>query len=246
MSYKQESIKPYDQERGKTAQVTQMFDQIAPTYDRLNHTLSAGIDRYWRRKAIDVLKPYQPQLMLDIATGTGDFALQAFYTLQPQHIIGSDISEGMMDIGRAKVAKAGLLDRISFQNEDCCQRMSFDDNSMDAITIAFGARNFEHLDKGLAEMCRVLKPGKPLVLLELCTPNHCPMKQLFWIYSHVVMPLVGRLISKDDSAYTYLPQSMEAFPQAEIMQGIMLKAGFSEVRFKRMTFGICTLYTALK
>lgn len=246
MSYKQESIKPYDQERGKTAQVTQMFDQIAPTYDRLNHTLSVGIDRYWRRKAIDVLKPYQPQLLLDIATGTGDFALQAFHTLHPQHIIGSDISEGMMDIGRAKVAKANLSDRITFQNEDCCQRMSFEDNSMDAITIAFGARNFEHLDKGLAEMCRVLKPGKPLVLLELCTPNHFPMKQLFWIYSHVVMPLVGRLISKDDSAYTYLPQSMEAFPQAEIMQGIMLKAGFSKVRFERMTFGICTLYTALK
>lgn len=244
--YDQEQIKPYSQSESKTEQVTQMFDNIAPTYDRLNHTLSIGIDRYWRKKAISVLKQYKPQNLLDIATGTGDFAIQAYRTLQPKHIIGADISEGMMAVGRQKVEQAGISSAITFQNEDCCKGMSFPDNSMDAITIAFGARNFEHLDDGLREMSRVLKPGHPMVLLELCTPNHFPMKQLFWIYAHVIMPIVGRLISHDDSAYTYLPASMEAFPQAEVMQGIMKKAGFSDVKFERLTFGICTLYIALK
>lgn len=246
MSYAQEKIKPYSPSVGKTQQVTQMFDQIAPTYDRLNHTLSIGIDRYWRRKAIQALKPFRPQCLLDIATGTGDFALQAYHTLRPQHIIGSDISEGMMAIGRDKVKQAGLSSVITFQHEDCCQRMSFDDNSMDAVTIAFGARNFEHLDDGLREMCRVLKPAHPLVMLELCTPIHFPMKQLFGLYAHVVMPTIGRIISRDDSAYTYLPASMEAFPQAEIMTEVMKKAGFREVHFQRLTFGICTLYVAIK
>lgn len=244
--YNQEQIKPYSQSESKTEQVTQMFDNIAPTYDRLNHTLSIGIDRYWRKKAISALKQYKPQRLLDIATGTGDFAIQAYKTLHPEQIIGSDISEGMMAVGRQKVEQAGLSSVITFQNEDCCKGMSFPDNSMDAITIAFGARNFEHLDDGLCEMCRVLKPGQPLVLLELCTPNHFPMKQLFWIYAHVVMPAIGRIISHDDSAYTYLPASMEAFPQAEVMQDIMKKAGFSDVKFERLTFGICTLYIALK
>lgn len=244
--YEQEKIKPYSQQKGKTEQVTQMFDNIAPTYDRLNHTLSIGIDRYWRKKAIKALKPFQPQRLLDIATGTGDFAIQAYKILHPKEIIGADISEGMMAIGREKVAKANLTPYISFQNEDCCKGMSFPDNSMDAITIAFGARNFEHLDDGLREMYRVLKPGQPLVLLELCTPNYFPMKQLFWIYAHVVMPVVGRIISRDNSAYTYLPASMEAFPQAEVMQKIMQQAGFSQVSYNRLTFGICTLYTAIK
>ncbi|MCF0160535.1 MAG: bifunctional demethylmenaquinone methyltransferase/2-methoxy-6-polyprenyl-1,4-benzoquinol methylase UbiE [Bacteroidaceae bacterium] len=244
--YDQEQVKPYSQSKAKTEQVTQMFDHIAPTYDRLNHTLSFGIDRRWRKKAICALKPYRPMRLLDIATGTGDFALLAYRLLRPETIIGVDISEGMMAVGREKIEAAGLSHCISFQNEDCCKGMSFPANSMDAITIAFGARNFEHLDDGLREMYRVLKPQQPLVLLELSTPKCFPMKQLFWLYAHVVMPTIGRLISRDESAYTYLPASMAAFPQAETMQGIMKKAGFSEVRYERLTFGICTLYVAIK
>lgn len=246
MSYKQESVKPYHPEQDKTEQVTRMFDTIAHSYDQLNHTLSLGIDRWWRRHAINQLKPFQPKQILDIATGTGDFALLAYKILQPQHIYGADISEGMMEIGRQKVAQAGLSSIITFQNEDCCKGMSFASDSMDAITIAFGARNFAHLDDGLKEMCRVLKPGMPLVLLELSVPVHFPMKQLFWIYSHVVMPTIGRLISHDDSAYTYLPSSMEAFPQAEVVSVSLKNAGFSQVCYERLTFGICTLFIATK
>lgn len=246
MAYRQENIKPYDSQQDKTEQVTRMFDNIAHSYDRLNHTLSLGIDRWWRHHAINQLKAYQPQQLLDIATGTGDFALLAYKLLRPEHIFGADISEGMMEIGRKKVAEAGLSDKITFQNEDCCKGMSFASDSMDAITIAFGARNFAHLDDGLKEMCRVLKPGKPLILLELSVPVHFPMKQLFWIYAHVVMPTIGRLISHDESAYTYLPSSMEAFPQAEIVSQSLKKAGFSEVHFERLTFGICTLFKAIK
>lgn len=246
MNYKQEELKPYNDKEGKTEQVTQMFDQIAPTYDKLNHTLSIGIDKLWRKRAIKALLPYQPKLLLDIATGTGDFAVQAYSMLQPDRIIGADISEGMMEVGRKKVKEAGLEGKISFQNEDCCKGMSFENDTFDAITIAFGARNFEHLDDGLKEMHRVLKKGQPLVLLELCTPKSFPMKQLFWVYAHVVMPTIGRLISHDNSAYTYLPASMAAFPQGEVMQGILKNAGFSQVSFKRLTFGICTLYIAVK
>ena len=230
----------------KTEQVTRMFDKISHTYDRLNHTLSLGIDRWWRRYAINKLKSFQPKSILDIATGTGDFAIQAFNTLHPNQIIGIDISEGMMSIARDKIAKKGLQDYITFQNEDCCKGLSFKDNSIDAVTVAFGARNFAHLDNGLLEMQRVLRPDHPLVLLELSVPVHFPMKQLFWIYAHVVMPFIGRLISHDDSAYTYLPSSMEAFPQAETMEIILKKAGFSQVWWKRLTFGICTCYVAIK
>ena len=239
MGYKQEDIKPYNPEQDKT-------EQISHTYDRLNHTLSLGIDRWWRRYAINKLKSFQPKSILDIATGTGDFAIQAFNTLHPNQIIGIDISEGMMSIARDKIAKKGLQDYITFQNEDCCKGLSFKDNSIDAVTVAFGARNFAHLDNGLLEMQRVLRPDHPLVLLELSVPVHFPMKQLFWIYAHVVMPFIGRLISHDDSAYTYLPSSMEAFPQAETMEIILTKAGFSQVWWKRLTFGICTCYVAIK
>lgn len=246
MGYKQEDIKPYNPEQDKTEQVTRMFDKISHTYDKLNHTLSLGIDRWWRSYAINKLKSFQPKSILDIATGTGDFAIQAFNTLHPNQIIGIDISEGMMSIAREKIAKKELQDYITFQNEDCCKGLSFKDNSIDAVTVAFGARNFAHLDNGLLEMQRVLRPDHPLVLLELSVPVHFPMKQLFWIYAHVVMPFIGRLISHDDSAYTYLPSSMEAFPQAETMEMILKKAGFSQVWWKRLTFGICTCYVAIK
>ena len=199
MDYPQEHIKPYGEDGKKSEQVEEMFDNIAPAYDKLNHTLSLGIDRSWRRKAINWLKPFQPKRIMDVA----------------------------------------------FAREDCTS-LSFADDTFDAVTVAFGIRNFEGLDKGLAEMCRVLKTGGHLVILELSTPDRFPMKQLFTIYSKVVIPLLGKCLSKDNSAYTYLPQSIRAFPQGEVMQEVIRKAGFSQVNFRRLTFGICTLYTATK
>lgn len=222
-----------------------MFDKIAPSYDRLNHALSLGIDRRWRRTAVDALGKHQPQQILDIATGTGDFALLLAKRIKPQHIVGADISEGMMAVGREKVKEEGLQNVISFQYEDCMQ-LSFPDGSFDAVTSSYGVRNFQNLDKGLQEMQRVLRPGGHLLIVELTPPPSFPMKQLFWLYAHVVMPLLGRLISHDDSAYTYLPASMEAFPQPEQMEGILRKAGFTEVQWRRFTFGISTMYLATK
>jgi demethylmenaquinone methyltransferase/2-methoxy-6-polyprenyl-1,4-benzoquinol methylase len=245
MNYPQEEIKPYSQDGEKAQQVEQMFDNIAPAYDTLNHTMSMGIDRWWRRRAINWLARFSPRRILDVATGTGDFAIVACRRLQPESLIGTDISEGMMRVGREKVARAGLADKISFAREDCTA-LTFPDDRFDAITVAFGIRNFADLDKGLAEMCRVLTPGGHLVILELTTPERFPMKQLYSIYSKVVIPTLGRLLSKDKSAYNYLPQTIKAFPQGEVMQGALQKAGFSEVNYTSLTFGICTLYTATK
>lgn len=245
MDYPQEYIKPYGEEDTKAVQVERMFNRIAPTYDQLNHTLSMGIDRSWRRKAIHTLRPYHPQQILDIATGTGDFAIQACRELQPQSLIGADISEGMMEVGREKVQQAGLTDKISFVREDCTA-LSFADATFDAVTVAFGVRNFEHTDIALGEMCRVLRPNGHLIILELSIPDYFPMKQLFILYSKAVMPLIGKLLSKDTSAYTYLPESIRAFPQGEVMQQTILNAGFNRGRFQRLTFGICTLYVATK
>ena len=243
--YEQEKIKPYDAGGGKAAQVEAMFDNIAPTYDTLNHRLSWDIDRGWRRKAIERLKPYQPKTMLDIATGTGDFAILAAHMLKPTKLIGADISEGMMAVGREKVQQLGLQDVISFEKEDCLN-LSYADGTFDAVTAAFGIRNFADLDRGLSEMCRVLRKGGHLSIVELTTPVSFPMKQLFHIYSHSVLPVYGRLISKDQSAYSYLTKTIEAFPQGERMMDIFKKAGFSKASFQRLTFGICTLYTAEK
>jgi len=242
--YKQEEINPYH-EGEKAQQVEQMFDNIAPTYDTLNHRLSWDIDKGWRKKAIQQLMPYKPQTMLDIATGTGDFAILAALMLRPQHLVGADISEGMMEIGRQKVERLGLKDIISFAKEDCLN-LSYDDGSFDAVTAAFGIRNFANLDKGLSEMCRVLKPGGHLSIVELTTPVSSPMKQLFHIYSHTVLPVYGRLISKDTSAYSYLTKTIEAFPQGERMKEILKQAGFKDAGFQRLTFGICTMYFATK
>ncbi len=245
MKYQQESIKPYSNEGAKGEQVERMFDQIAHSYDFLNHTLSLGIDRSWRKAAIDSLKPYAPQRILDVATGTGDFALMAVDRLHPQSLIGADLSEGMLSVGREKVERAGKSDIITLQKEDC-MALSFEDNTFDAVTVAYGVRNFEDLDRGLREMLRVLKPGGRLVIIELTSPVRFPMKQLFWLYAHVWMPMVGKLVSRDSRAYTYLPATMEAFPQGEVMQGIIEKAGFQSVKFRRFTFGLSTLYTAEK
>ncbi len=242
--YQQETITPYSN-GNKATQVEQMFDNIAPTYDTLNHRLSWDIDRGWRKKAIHQLMPYQPKTMLDIATGTGDFAILAAEMLKPQKLIGADISEGMMNIGREKVAQQGLDSIISFVKEDCTA-LSYADDTFDAVTAAFGIRNFADLDKGLQEMCRVLKKGGHLSIVELTSPVSFPMKQLFHIYAHTVLPVYGRLISKDTAAYSYLTKTIEAFPQGEQMMEILKKAGFSDTQFKRLTFGICTMYFATK
>ena len=245
MNYEQEKINPYEDGVEKAQQVEQMFNNIAPTYDKLNHRLSWNIDKGWRKKAIRSLKPFEPKILLDIATGTGDFAILAAQMLHPDKLIGADISEGMMAIGREKVKTAGLQQVISFEKEDCTN-LSYPEATFDAVIAAFGIRNFANLDKGLAEMCRVLKPGAHLSIVELTSPVSFPMKQLFHIYSHTVLPIYGRLISKDTSAYSYLTKTIEAFPQGELMVRILKDAGFKQAEFKRLTFGICTMYFATK
>ena len=245
MNYEQEKINPYEDGAEKVQQVEQMFNNIAPTYDKLNHRLSWNIDKGWRKKAIRSLKPFEPKVLLDIATGTGDFAILAARMLHPDKLIGADISEGMMAIGREKVKTAGLQQVISFEKEDCTN-LSYPEATFDAVIAAFGIRNFANLDKGLAEMCRVLKPGGHLSIVELTSPVSFPMKQLFHIYSHTVLPIYGRLISKDTSAYSYLTKTIEAFPQGELMVRILKDAGFKQAEFKRLTFGICTMYFATK
>ena len=243
--YKQEQIKPYEGTGDKGKLVEEMFDNIAPTYDTLNHRLSWDIDKGWRKKAIKRLLPYAPQTILDIATGTGDFAILAAKMLHPRHLVGADISEGMMKIGRQKVKRMGLDNTICFEKQDCLH-LDYADNTFDAVTAAFGIRNFQNLDQGLEELCRVLKKGGHLCIVELTTPVSFPMKQLFRIYSGTVLPIYGKLISKDQSAYDYLNKTIAAFPQGEVMMDVLKKAGFEKAEFKRLTFGICTLYFATK
>lgn len=248
MTYGQEKIKPYSSQGGKTEQVEAMFDGIAPTYDFLNHALSMGVDRGWRRKAVKALGRFSPKKVLDVATGTGDFAILVASLLRPERIVGVDISEGMMKVARDKVAHLTPEQcpcEIFFQKEDCLS-LSFEDAVFDAVTVAYGVRNFQDLDAGLREMFRVIRPGGHLLIVELATPPRFPMRQLFWLYSHVVMPLVGKLVSKDGNAYSYLPATMEAFPQGEVMEGVLLRAGFRSVQWRRFTFGICTMYLAEK
>lgn len=243
--YEQETIKPYDREGEKGRQVEAMFDNIATTYDTLNHRLSWDIDRRWRHRAIKALEECHPKTMLDIATGTGDFAILAAEMLKSQSIIGADISEGMMRVGREKVTARGLDGIITFKREDCLN-LSFESDTFDAVTAAFGIRNFQDLEKGLREMYRVLKDGGMLSIVELTSPVSFPMKQLFRIYSHTVLPVYGKLISRDSSAYSYLTKTIEAFPQGETLVEVLRKIGFSEASFTRLTFGICTLYVARK
>ena len=243
--YNQEKIKPYNSTDEKGKVVEEMFDNIASTYDNLNHLLSWNIDKSWRKKAIRRLAPFSPKTILDIATGTGDFAIMSAKMLLPKTLIGADISDKMMEIGRQKVKEEGLGGIISFQKEDCLN-LTFPSNTFDAVTAAFGIRNFQDLEKGLGEMYRVLKKGGHLCIIELTTPISFPMKQLFKIYSKVVLPFYGRLISKDSSAYDYLNKTIAAFPQGETMMNILQSAGFTKTSFTRLTFGICTMYIAEK
>lgn len=243
--YEQEKIKPYSDDGDKSEQVEQMFDSIAPNYDKLNHLMSFDIDKRWRRKSIMQLEPYHPRRILDIATGTGDFAILTAQLLHPEQLTATDISEGMMDIGRKKVEEKGLHHVINFAKEDC-MRLSFPDNTYDAVTAAFGIRNFADLDQGLREMCRVLKSGGHVSIVELTHPTRFPMKQLFKVYSRTVLPLWGKIVSKDMIAYSYLSATIAAFPQGETMTEALHRAGFISATFKRMTFGVCTMYFATK
>jgi demethylmenaquinone methyltransferase / 2-methoxy-6-polyprenyl-1,4-benzoquinol methylase len=245
MNYQSEKVVPYDTNEKKGAQIEQMFDSIATHYDSLNRTMSMGLDISWRRKGLKLLGEKSPQEILDIATGTGDLAIMAHGQLHPKKILGVDISEEMMKVGKHKVESLGMADAVSFAKEDCME-LSFDDNSFDAAMVAFGVRNFEDLDKGLKEIRRVLKPGGQLMILELSTPRQFPMKQGYWIYSRLFIPTVGRLVSKSKEAYTYLPKSIEAFVQGKEMVEVLLKNGFSEAKYKTYTFGVCSMYLATK
>lgn len=243
--YGSENILPYNDEEQKGTQVRRMFDSIAETYDQLNHTLSFGFDKGWRRKGIDFLRPFSPQSVLDIATGTGDLAISMRRTLKADRIIGADISEGMMEVGRRKVAAAGYSEHISFEQQDCTA-LTYRDNTFDAVTAAFGVRNFEDIEQGLAEMYRVLKPGGHLMILELSSPEHFPMKQLYQIYSKTVIPYIGRFFSREKAAYSYLPASIKVVPQGKVMTAMLTRQGFTDARVRTFTFGICSLYTGSK
>ena len=245
MVYKAEKILPYESnEAPKSVQVERMFDEIAEKYDFLNHALSMGIDKYWRKKGILSLKAFAPRSILDIATGTGDLALDAFRLLKPEKILGIDISEKMMTIGREKAAKAGLSGIIDFDRQNCTC-LQLDSDTFDAAIVAFGIRNFEDLDKGLQEIRRILRPQGRLMILELSSPEHFPMKQGYRIYSRLI-PKIGHRISRSKTAYTYLPKSISAFPQNAEMAAILEKNGFLDVEYRKLTGGICTMYLARK
>lgn len=238
-------VTPYrDSGQQKKQQVEQMFDNIAPRYDFLNHFLSLGIDKLWRRKAIRILSEFKTSLLLDVATGTGDFAIAAT-KLKPSKIVGLDISEQMLNVGRVKVKKLGLDTVIQFKKGDS-EAMPFSDGQFDAITVAFGVRNFENLEKGLKEFYRVLRSDGVAVILEFSKPKYFPFKQLYLFYFFTILPLVGRLVSKDSSAYSYLPESVMAFPDDQNFLSVLTKCGFSRATQKRLTFGIATIYIAQK
>ena len=238
-------VNPYkDLDKGKKAQVALMFNNIARKYDFLNHFLSMGIDKLWRKKAVKLLKPIQPKQMLDIATGTGDFAL-ACLKLDPEKVTGIDISTEMLAVGREKIAKKNLQDKIELFEGDS-ENIQFDDNSFDAITVAFGVRNFENLEKGLKEMNRVVRPGGKVVILEFSKPAKFPVKQFYNFYFFKILPFWGRMVSKDSSAYTYLPESVGAFPDGENFLKIYRSCGFVNTEQIKLSFGIASIYVGTK
>jgi demethylmenaquinone methyltransferase/2-methoxy-6-polyprenyl-1,4-benzoquinol methylase len=237
-------VKPYNNEGSKKEQVAVMFNNISKRYDLLNHLLSLGIDHLWRKRAISILKKDKPEMILDIATGTADFAL-ASQSLKPAKVIGIDISTGMLDMGRIKIARRNLSDRIELLEGDS-EKINFPNETFDAITVGFGVRNFENLENGLKEMHRVLKPGKKAIILEFSKPNKFPITTVFGLYSKYGIPLIGKAISKDDAAYTYLPESVAAFPEGMNFAIILKQCGFKSVELEPMAGGIATIYVAQK
>jgi demethylmenaquinone methyltransferase/2-methoxy-6-polyprenyl-1,4-benzoquinol methylase len=238
-------VVPYKEgEKTKKGQVADMFDNISHKYDLLNHTLSLGIDILWRKKAIKLLKPFTPQTVLDIATGTGDFAIEAV-KLKPQEIIGVDISEGMLEVGRNKITKKGLTNIIELKYGDA-ESIAFEDNKFDAITVAFGVRNFENLKKGLSEMFRVTNVGGHVIIIEFSKPGKFPVKQLYNFYFNTILPKIGKVVSKDNAAYQYLPESVAAFPDGVEFLRILNEVGYKEAKCIPLTFGISSIYWARK
>ncbi len=242
---KKEQVKPYSVTESKKSQVSRMFDNIAPWYDFLNHFLSIGIDVIWRKKAIQMLKDAKPKSILDVATGTGDLAIEAHKQLRPQKIIGLDIANEMLEVGRKKISKKGLNENIHLILGDS-ENLPFKDNTFDAVTVAFGVRNFENLEKGLAEMYRVLKGNGMVVILEFSRPTLFPFKHLYNFYFKNILPIIGRITSKDPKAYSYLYESVQAFPDGKEFAKTLKSIGFQEPTHKALTLGVCSIYTAIK
>ncbi len=240
-----ENINPYDDNRRKSDQVREMFDAIAPAYDFMNRAMTFGIDKLWRRSAVKLIASETHDDILDIATGTGDLAILLARKLDPLTVIGVDLSEGMIEIGRKKVLAEGLDDIVTLGIGDCLQ-LPFPDASFDCITCAYGVRNFQNLLAGYREMHRVLRPGGMVVILELSTPRSAVVRPFYNLYTRHLIPTVGRLVSKDVRAYSYLPESIAAVPQGTEMTAIMTEAGFREAVHRPLTFGTCTIYTARK
>lgn len=238
-------VKPYNKvDKSKKEEVAEMFDNISAKYDFLNHFLSLGIDKLWRKKAIKMLRPVEPKRIIDLATGTGDFAIAAL-KLNPDEVIGVDISNGMLDMGRIKMKKRKVDHIISMKNGDS-EDLPFEEGYFDALTVGFGVRNYENLEKGLAEMLRVLRKDGMAVILEFSKPKKFPIKQLFNFYSKRIIPVLGKSISKDESAYAYLPESVEAFPEGQDFVAILEKVGYRDVKAKPVSGGIATIYTGIK
>ncbi len=238
-----EEIKPYSSEGEKARQVEEMFDSIAPAYDFMNRAMTLGIDRWWRRVAVKMVGKSQPRRILDVATGTGDFAIGLYNKIHPQQVVGIDLSQGMLDVARTKVVKHGLQDAITLQQGDCLA-LPFGDGDFDAVTVAFGVRNFEHLLQGYEQMHRVLAPGGVLCVVELSTPRNRVVRWFYDLYTLHIIPWFGALKSHDKSAYRYLPQSIAAVPQGDDMLAIMREAGFKGCKVRRMTLGTCSIYFA--
>lgn len=245
MSNKVENIKPYSGAGDKTGQVRQMFDAIAPAYDFMNHAMTMGIDKWWRKVAVDKVKATSPATILDVATGTGDFAIKLYNDIKPQGVTGMDLSDGMLEVAKRKVQERGLDKVISFEQGDCLA-MRFDDNSYDAVTVAFGVRNFEHIEQGYREMYRVLRPGGMLCVVELSTPTNAFIRYFYDLYTLHIIPFIGSMKSHDKSAYRYLPLSIAAVPQGEDMLNIMRSAGFEQCNVRTLTLGTCSIYTGIK
>ncbi len=237
-------VTPYQSGESKKEQVRTMFDAVAPKYDLLNKVLSFGIDKWWRKVTVNALKKLQPKTILDIATGTADLAIAAAQ-INPDHITGVDLSEGMLAIGRKKIEEKNLTPLISLERGDS-EQLKFSDNAFDAVTVAFGVRNFQNLKSGLKEMSRVLKPGGKVFILEFSQPTLFPIKQFYSFYSRYILPMVGNKISGDTAAYTYLPESVRHFPSGSAFGDVLRQCRFSEVSIRPLTFGIVTLYIASK
>jgi demethylmenaquinone methyltransferase/2-methoxy-6-polyprenyl-1,4-benzoquinol methylase len=241
---KVENVKPYESNSEKKVQIERMFDNIAGQYDFLNHFLTAGIDILWRKKAIQYIGLKKPQLILDMATGTGDFAFEAL-AIHPKKVIGVDLSQNMLNVGIEKSKQKNTTEQIEFVKGDS-EALEYDANYFDAITVGFGVRNFEHLENGLSELYRVLKPGGEIVILEPSFPKNPILRFLFTIHFKYITPFFGKLFAKDHSAYSYLPNSVAAFPEGQNFCDVLTHLGFKNTKFKSLTFGICTLFVGEK